>query len=96
MFTTPELILRTFEQYCEYRRTPQSMILSPQLIGRWIVVFCDLPATDKYGIQRVISFLRQLIGQVVTGELLIKHGLSLNIYNLLVLVILQLILIVYH
>ncbi|CAI2172645.1 16667_t:CDS:10, partial [Funneliformis geosporum] len=62
--TTPELILKTFEQYCEYRKTPNGVILSPLLIGRWIVVFCDeinLPATDKYGTQRVISFLRQLI-----------------------------------
>jgi dynein heavy chain 1 len=62
--TTPELILKTFEQYCEYRKTPNGVILSPILIGRWIVVFCDeinLPASDKYGTQRVISFLRQLI-----------------------------------
>jgi len=62
--TTPELILKTFEQYCEYRKTPTGVILSPKAIGRWIVVFCDeinLPATDKYGTQRVISYLRQLI-----------------------------------
>ncbi|RKP34413.1 dynein heavy chain and region D6 of dynein motor-domain-containing protein [Dimargaris cristalligena] len=62
--TTPELIMKTFEQYCEYRKTPNGVILSPQLIGRWLVVFCDeinLPATDKYGTQRVISFLRELI-----------------------------------
>ncbi|KAJ8580859.1 hypothetical protein M405DRAFT_938560 [Rhizopogon salebrosus TDB-379] len=35
-----------------------------QAIGRWLVVFCDeinLPAQDKYGTQRVISFLRQLV-----------------------------------
>ncbi|CAH1756141.1 13650_t:CDS:10 [Entrophospora sp. SA101] len=62
--TTPELILKTFEQYCEYRKTLNGVILSPVSIGRWIVVFCDeinLPATDKYGTQRVISFLRQLV-----------------------------------
>lgn len=62
--TTPELILKTFEQYCEYRKTPNGVILSPVQIGRWLVVFCDeinLPATDKYGTQRVISFLRQLV-----------------------------------
>ncbi|CAG8466762.1 5969_t:CDS:10, partial [Racocetra fulgida] len=62
--TTPELILKTFEQYCEYRKTPTGVILSPIAIGRWIVVFCDeinLPAVDQYGTQRVISFLRQLI-----------------------------------
>ncbi|KAE8213261.1 hypothetical protein CF319_g9186 [Tilletia indica] len=62
--TTPELILKTFEQYCEYRKTPSGVILAPAQIDRWIVVFCDeinLPATDKYGTQRVISFLRQLV-----------------------------------
>ncbi|KAG9288876.1 hypothetical protein G9A89_001252 [Geosiphon pyriformis] len=62
--TTPELILKTFEQYCEYRKTPNGVILSPIVIGRWIVLFCDeinLPATDKYGTQRVISFIRQLV-----------------------------------
>ncbi|KAF7729943.1 hypothetical protein EC973_003356 [Apophysomyces ossiformis] len=62
--TTPELILKTFEQHCEYRKTPNGVILSPATIGRWLVVFCDeinLPATDKYNTQRVISFLRQLV-----------------------------------
>ena len=62
--TTPELILKTFEQYCEYRKTPNGVILAPAQIGRWLVVFCDeinLPAQDKYGTQRVISFLRQLV-----------------------------------
>ncbi|RUP48413.1 dynein heavy chain [Jimgerdemannia flammicorona] len=62
--TTPELVMKTFEQYCEYRKTPNGVILSPTLIGRWLVVFCDeinLPAVDKYGTQRVISFIRQLV-----------------------------------
>jgi dynein heavy chain 1, cytosolic len=62
--TTPELILKTFEQYCEYRKTPNGVILAPVQIGRWLVVFCDeinLPAADKYGTQKVISFIRQLV-----------------------------------
>ncbi|KAJ1950138.1 dynein heavy chain, partial [Linderina macrospora] len=62
--TTPELILKTFEQYCEYRKTPSGVVLAPAAIGRWLVLFCDeinLPAPDKYGTQRVISFLRELI-----------------------------------
>ncbi|KAF8602688.1 dynein heavy chain [Ceratobasidium sp. AG-I] len=62
--STPELILKTFEQYCEFRKTPNGVILAPVQIGRWLVLFCDeinLPATDKYGTQRVISFLRQLV-----------------------------------
>ncbi|KAI3615632.1 cytoplasmic dynein 1 heavy chain 1-like [Moniliophthora roreri] len=62
--TTPELIMKTFEQYCEYRKTPNGVVLAPIQIGRWLVVFCDeinLPAADKYGTQRVISFIRQLV-----------------------------------
>lgn len=62
--TTPDLILKTFEQYCEYRKTPNGVVLAPTQIGRWLVVFCDeinLPALDKYGTVRVISFLRQLL-----------------------------------
>jgi dynein heavy chain 1 len=33
----------------------------------WLVIFCDeinLPSPDKYGTQRVISFMRQLVEQV--------------------------------
>ncbi|GAA5901689.1 dynein heavy chain [Sporobolomyces salmoneus] len=62
--TTPELLLKTFEQHCEYRKTPNGVILSPVQIGRWLVLFCDeinLPAMDTYGTQKVISFLRQLV-----------------------------------
>lgn len=64
--TTPELILKTFEQHCEYRKTPNGIVLAPLQIGKWIVLFCDeinLPARDKYGTQKVISFLRQLVEQ---------------------------------
>ena len=64
--TTPDLLIKTFEQYCEYRKTINGVILSPTQIGRWLVIFCDeinLPAPDKYGTQRAISFLRQLIEQ---------------------------------
>jgi dynein heavy chain 1 len=62
--TTPELILKTFEQHCEYRKTPNGVVLAPTQIGRWLVLFCDeinLPAADAYGTQRVVSFLRQLV-----------------------------------
>jgi len=33
-------------------------------MGKWLILFCDeinLPEFDKYGTQRVISFLRQLV-----------------------------------
>ncbi|KAL7751554.1 dynein heavy chain [Sorochytrium milnesiophthora] len=62
--TTPELVLKTLEQYCEYRKTPNGVVLAPVMLARWLVVFCDeinLPSADKYGTQRVISFLRQLV-----------------------------------
>ncbi|KAK6094055.1 dynein heavy chain [Batrachochytrium dendrobatidis] len=62
--TTPEMILRVLELNCEYRKTSNSMILSPKDSDRWLVLFCDeinLPRQDKYGTQRVISFMRQLI-----------------------------------
>ncbi|CCI40158.1 unnamed protein product [Albugo candida] len=62
--TTPELLLKTFSQYCEYKRTPNGMILVPNSPEKWLVVFCDeinLPEADRYGTQRVITFLRQMI-----------------------------------
>ena len=64
--TTPDLLIKTFDQYCEYRKTLNGVVMSPTQIGRWIVFFCDeinLPAPDKYGTQRAISFLRQLVEQ---------------------------------
>ena len=64
--TTPNLIIKTFDQYCEYRKTLNGVVMSPTQIGRWLVLFCDeinLPSPDKYGTQRAISFLRQLVEQ---------------------------------
>lgn len=64
--TSPELIMKTFAQYCEYKRTPNGMVLTPNSPEKWLVVFCDeinLPEADRYGTQRVITFLRQLIEQ---------------------------------
>ncbi len=64
--TTPDLILKTFEHYCEVKKTPSGMILRPHNPNKWLVVFCDeinLPDTDKYGTQTVITFLRQITEQ---------------------------------
>lgn len=50
--TTPELLLKTLDHYCEYRRTPNGLVLSPSQIGKWLVLFCDeinLPDMDRYG-----------------------------------------------
>ncbi|THD25348.1 Dynein heavy chain 1 cytosolic [Fasciola hepatica] len=62
--TTPELMMKTFDQYCECRKTPNGMVLAPVQLNKWLVFFCDeinLPNEDKYGTQRVISFLRQMV-----------------------------------
>lgn len=64
--TTPDLLIKTFDQYCEYRKTLNGVVMSPTQIGKWLVFFCDeinLPLPDKYGTQRAISFLRQLVEQ---------------------------------
>ena len=64
--TTPDLLIKTFDQYCEYRKTLHGVVMSPAQIGRWLVFFCDeinLPAPDNYGTQRAITFLRQLVEQ---------------------------------
>jgi dynein heavy chain 1, cytosolic len=50
--TTPDLILKTFEHYCEIKKTPSGLILRPHNQNKWLVLFCDeinLPDTDKYG-----------------------------------------------
>ena len=62
--TTTDLILNALEQHCEYRKTPNGLTLSPSQAGRRVVLFCDeinLPTLDKYGTQKVISLLRQMI-----------------------------------
>ena len=62
--TSPELVLKTFEQYCEYKSTRNGLVLAPQEPGKWLVVFCDeinLPANDAYGTQRVNMFIRQIV-----------------------------------
>lgn len=65
--TTPELLLKTFDHFCEFKKNPSGdTILRPSLPGKWLVVFCDeinLPKADKYGTQRIISFIRQLVEQ---------------------------------
>jgi len=67
--STPDLILKTFSQYCEYARTARGTVLQPaQSLGvdKWVVIFCDeinLPEQDVYGTQSVIMFLRQLTEQ---------------------------------
>ena len=49
--TTPELLLKTCDHYCEYKRTPNGVVMAPAQLGKWLVLFCDeinLPDLDKY------------------------------------------------
>ena len=60
--TTPELMLKTFDHYCEYRKTPNGVVLSPIQLNKWLVLFCDeinLPDMDKYGTFLAISSCSQ-------------------------------------
>jgi dynein heavy chain 1 len=66
--TTPDLILKTFAQYCEVVDSPDGLVMQPSRQSyrenQWLVIFCDeinLPEQDEYGTQRVIMFLRQLV-----------------------------------
>lgn len=68
--TTPELILKTLNQFCEVVDSPDGLVMQPNRQSyrdnQWLVVFCDeinLPAADLYGTQTVITFLRQLTEQ---------------------------------
>ena len=63
--SNPQMILKTFEHPSFTTvQTSTGPVLKPATPGKWIVIFCDecnLPATDNYGTQRVISLLRQLV-----------------------------------
>jgi dynein heavy chain 1, cytosolic len=68
--TSPDLILKTFLQFCEVVDSPDGLVLQPNRASyresQWLVIFCDeinLPERDKYGTQRVIMFMRQLTEQ---------------------------------
>lgn len=61
---TPQSLMKSLEHYCYYKKTNTGAILTPKINGKWVVVFCDeinLPGFDKYGTQRVISLIRQMI-----------------------------------
>lgn len=40
--TTPELLLKTFDHYCEYRKTPNGVILSPvqvsSIVSNYLII----------------------------------------------------------
>lgn len=62
--TTPDMLIKTFNHYCEYVKTSNGVVLRPNTPNKWLILFCDeinLPEPDKYGTQKVISFLRQMV-----------------------------------
>ncbi|TID30616.1 hypothetical protein CANINC_000771 [Pichia inconspicua] len=64
--TTITSLIRAIEQSCCYRKSTEGYILNPKIPGKSLVFFCDelnLPKSDKYGTQKVIQFLRQIIAQ---------------------------------
>ena len=59
--TTPKMIMKQFDHYCEYVKSPKGLFLRPKNPNKWLIIFCDeinLPETDKYGTIPVITFLR--------------------------------------
>ncbi|PVH14652.1 uncharacterized protein CXQ87_002799 [Candidozyma duobushaemuli] len=62
--TTPESLISSLEQHCRYKRSNEGLTLSPNVSGKWTVVFCDeinLPSMDEYGCQRVIALIRLMV-----------------------------------
>lgn len=39
--TSPALIMKQFDHYCEYVKTVAGIILRPKQPNKWLVVFCD-------------------------------------------------------
>ena len=81
--TQPSLLLSIFEQYCTYEKVPGGLVLRPATINKWLVIFCDevnLPEEDKYGTQRVISFMRQIVEQ--KGFWSPRHHLWVQVQNI--------------
>lgn len=56
--TTPELLLKTFDHYCEYRKTPNGVVLSPVQVC--IVSYRDAPSRILRLLSRKIMFGLQL------------------------------------
>ncbi|ETB60571.1 dynein heavy chain-like protein [Plasmodium yoelii 17X] len=59
----PNLLLQTFDHYCEYVKTTSELVLRPIQPGKWLIIFADeinLPTPDKYDTQRIIMFMRQI------------------------------------
>lgn len=62
--TSPQSLLKSLAHHCVHEKGSNGLYLTPKAREKWLVVFCDeinLPSLDKYGNQKVISLLRQMI-----------------------------------
>lgn len=73
--TTPELLLKTFDHYCEYRKTPNGVILSPVqvIIFLYLIFIRRLKFVRKNSsFDRPLSVIRTLkIAELVTVFMLL-------------------------
>lgn len=68
--TTPELLLKTFDHYCEYRKTPNGVVLAPvQVYILYVYFIYEVMQFKKYLI--LLSSLRVANGCVIisVGEM---------------------------
>lgn len=56
--TTPELLLKTFDHYCEYRKTPNGVILSPVQVS-------ELLETPKQNIFNTLLLAWKMVGHIL-------------------------------
>lgn len=64
--STPQALMKSLDQFCEFRKTSTGLELVPRVSSKWVIVFCDeinLPQADSYGTQKVISLIRQMVEQ---------------------------------
>eukprot|EP00466_Bigelowiella_natans_P012270 jgi/Bigna1/52380/estExt_Genewise1Plus.C_70193 len=62
--TDPALLRKTLNHHCQVQRTSRGHVMSPIQQDKRLVIFCDeinLPETDGYNTQAVITFLRQIL-----------------------------------
>lgn len=79
--TSPDSLMKSLKQYCSYRKTSSGVMLTPKINGKWVVVFCDeinLPKRDKFGTQRVISLIRQMVEHNGFWDSTEHHWVSLS------------------
>ena len=67
--TSPELLLKTFDQYCEYRKTPNGVVMSPIAVS-----YSDLFLSVRFIVQPFMSrkFSRSVVVAVNSFKFAVK------------------------